>query len=569
MVEALFIEISSIIILAVIVSGIMRMLRQPLIIGYIITGVVAGPFLFNALQSTETISALSHFGIVFLLFVAGLSLNPRMLKSVGKVSILSGLGQIIITTIIGFFIAKFFGFSDIAALYIGIALTFSSTVIIIKLLSDRGNLESLYGKILLGFLLMQDIVAVFVLIIVSSTNSVVVGISITDILFGIAVLGAIIFFSYFALMDVVKRAARSSEFLFLFSIGWLLLISIVFGYLKLSVEIGALLAGISLSMSQHNYEIRMKMNVLRDFFILFFFILLGSQLMLTDVTTYIVPIIVLSVFVLVGNPLIMMAIMGSLKYTKRTSFLAGVSIAQISEFSLIIVALGVALGQINNSILSVVTAIGLITIFGSTYMITHANTMYNKLSRYLGIFERKGRKVDIYKNTKTRQHKIILFGYNRIGFTLLESIKKLKPLVVDYNPEIIKKLRKNGITCRYGDINDEELLSELNLKEVKMIISTIPDIEANQLIINKSKEANKNVIIIAVAHQIDDAIKLYENGASYVLMPYFLGGKHAGEIIKENKFNVKKFMKERTKHINRLKLRKKMQHEHPKPEKDR
>ncbi|MFH1445158.1 MAG: cation:proton antiporter, partial [Nanoarchaeota archaeon] len=145
MIENVFIELSIIIILAVIVSGIMKLLKQPLIIGYIITGILAGPLLLNIVKSTDMVATLSQFGIVFLLFIAGLSLNPKMLKDVGKVSLITGLGQITFTIIIGFFIAIFLGFSDITALYIAIALTFSSTIIIVKLLSDKGDLQTLYG----------------------------------------------------------------------------------------------------------------------------------------------------------------------------------------------------------------------------------------------------------------------------------------------------------------------------------------------------------------------------------------------------------------------------------------
>ncbi len=571
MIESVFIELSIIIILAVVISGLMKLLKQPLIIGYIITGILVGPLLLNIVKSADMVATFSQFGVVFLLFIAGLSLNPRVMKSVGKVSLVTGAGQVLFTTIIGFFIAKFFGFSDIAALYIAIALTFSSTIIIVKLLSDKGDLQTLYGRISVGFLIVQDVIAILILMIISSSAGGfnIMTLTIETILIGIGILSFIGLFSIFVLPRIVKTAAKSQEFLLIFSIGWLLLLAIIFGYLNFSIEIGALLAGISLSVSPYHYEIKLKMNVLRDFFILFFFVLLGSQMIFTNISDFLLPIVIFSIFILVGNPLIVMVLMGLLKYTKRNGFLAGLTVAQISEFSLILVALGVKMGHVSNEILSMVTAIGLMTILGSTYMIMHANKLYSHISKYLGVFERRGRKIDEHIHHKGKRYDIILFGYDRIGFSLFESISNLKKkiLVVDYDPEIITDLAKKGCECRYGDANDTELLNELNFSRAKMIISTIPDIETDLLLIKKVRNVNKKAIIIVVSHQIEGALKLYESGATYVVMPYFLGGEYASTLIQKHGINLNEFLKEKTKHMNHLKMRDKLKHEHPKAEK--
>ncbi len=573
MIESVFIELSIIIILAVAVSGFMKLLKQPLIIGYIITGVLAGPFFLDIVKSTDMVATFSQFGIVFLLFIAGLSLNPRVMKSVGKVSLITGVGQVLFTTLIGFSIAKFFGFSDISALYISIALTFSSTIIIVKLLSDKGDLQTLYGRISVGFLLVQDVIAILILMIISSPAGGldIMTVTIETVLIGVGILSSIALFSVFALPRIMKAAAKSQEFLLLFSIGWLLLMTVVFGYLNFSIEIGALLAGILLSISPYHYEIKLKMNVLRDFFILFFFVLLGSQMIFMDISEFLLPILVFSAFILVGNPLIVMTLMGLLKYTKRNGFLAGLTVAQISEFSLILVALGVKIGHISTEILSMVTTIGLMTILGSTYMITHANKLYPHISKYLNIFERRGRKVDEHVYHKGEDYHILLFGFDRIGFSLLESIKKFnkKFLIIDYDPETITNLAKEGYECKYGDVNDIELLNELNFSKVKMVISTVPDIETNLLLIKRVRETNKNAIIIVVSQQIEGAIKLYESGATYVLMPYFLGGECASTLIEKHGMKLKEFLKEKTMHMNHLKIRGKLKHEHPKAEKHR
>ncbi len=557
MIETMFVELSVIVILAVFVSGIVKLLRQPLVIGYIITGILAGPIFLDIVKSADMVATFSHFGIVFLLFIAGLSLNPKVMKTVGKVSLVAGTGQVAFTTVIGFFIAKLLGFSDIASLYIAIALTFSSTIIIVKLLTDKGDLQTVYGRISVGFLIVQDIIAVLLLMVISSFSGGVYILSLTleVLLVGIGALSFIIIFSIYALPRIIKVIAKSPEFLLLFSIGWLLLLAIIFNLLRFSIEIGALLAGITLSMSQYQYEIKSKMNILRDFFILFFFVLLGSQMVFTNIQQLLIPIIIFSAFILVGNPLIVMTLMGLLRYTKRNSFLAGLTVAQISEFSLILVALGVKVGHVTNDVLSLVTATGLVTIFGSTYLIMNSSKLYSYVSRYLGIFERSGKKIDEHAYHKGEKYDIILFGYEREGLNFLKSIEKLKKkfLIIDYDPEKITDLASSGYECKYGDANDIDLLHELNLSNAKMIISTISSIESNLMLIKKIREVNKDAIIIIVSHHRDDALKLYESGATYVIMPSFLGGEYTSTLIQKYGTNTEEFLHEKIKHINHLK----------------
>ena len=557
MIESVFIELSIVIIIAVIISGILKIFKQPLIIGYVVTGIVAGPLLLNIVKSTDMVATLSHFGIVFLLFIAGLSLNPRIMKSVGKVSLITGIGQVLFTTFLGFFIARFLGFSDIASLYIAIALTFSSTIIIIKLLSDKGDMQALYGRISIGFLIVQDVIAVLILMLISSSTSGfdVTSLTAESIIIGAGLLLSIALFGIFALPKITEIVAKSQELLLLFSIGWLLFLSVVFGYLGFSIEIGALLAGIMLSTSPYHYEIKLKMNILRDFFILFFFVLLGSQMIFINITESLLPIAIFSLFILLGNPLIVMILMGLMKYTKRNGFLAGLTVAQISEFSLIVVALGVKVGHVSNEILSIVTATGLITILGSTYMITYANKIYPRISRFLGVFERRGKKVDEHIYHRGRHHDIILFGYDEVGTSMLKSIKNLgkKFMIIDYDPDKITKLVKDGYDCRYGDANDTEILNELDFSKTSMVVSTIPDAETNLLLTKKIRGMNKDAIIIIISHHSGEALKLYENGATYVIMPYFLGGHHASTLIQKHGLNISEFLKERAKHLNHLK----------------
>lgn len=559
-----FIQISIVIAVVFLVSLVMRMLKQPLIIGYILSGIIVGPFLLNLISDVDIINVFSEFGIAFLLFIVGLHLSPKVIKDVGKISLITGIGQVIFTALIGYFIAVAFGFPTLTAIYIAIALTFSSTIIIMKLLSDRGDLGSLYGKISIGFLLVQDLIAILILMVISSFSS---GTSVlesigTTLLRGIGLIAILIPIGMFVLPKLGKVFARSQEFLFVFSIAWGLGLASLFFYAGLSIEVGALIAGILLSISPYSIEISSKMKPLRDFFIISFFILLGAQMTLGGFGSYLIPALVFSLFILIGNPLIVVILMGIFGYTKRTGFQAGLTVAQISEFSLILIMLGVKMGHVTQEILSFVTFIGLITIAGSTYMIMYAEKIYPRLSKYLKVFERKKIKKE---RVSVKKPEAILFGYNRIGYSILTSLKKInkKYLVVDYNPDVVSALNKFNVPVMYGDAFDPDFIEELDMKQVNLVVSTIPDTEANLALIDMIRNKNKKTIIIVRAHQIDDALELYKKGADYVLTPHFLGGEYVAKMIGELKTEKKQYSKEKQKHMKMLEGRKTLRHNHP------
>lgn len=568
MLPEVFLELTMLLILAAVASGITRLLKQPLIIGYIITGILAGPFFFNIVKSADSIATFANIGVAFLLFMVGLNLNPKLIKEVGKVSVITGAGQVLFTSIIGFLISMSLGFPFLESIYISIALTFSSTIIIMKLLSDKKDTETLYGRISIGFLIVQDIIAIFILMILSSipTGANVFETVIESILIGTGMIIILYFMSVRVFPHLTKSIARSQEYLLLFSISWCFAIAALFYYFNFSIEAGALIAGMTLSITPYHYEISSRMRPLRDFFIILFFILMGSQMVFANISDYIIPSVIFSVFILIGNPLIVMILMGYLGYTRRNGFKAGLTVAQISEFSLVLIALGARLGHLSNEILSLVTVVGLITIAGSTYMIIYSDKIYRHISRYLKVFEKSGRKKDEHRYDKENNYDIVLFGFNRIGFDVFESLKKMKGkiLVIDYDPDIIRKLAEEGIDCRYGDANDTEMLEEINFSKANMVVSTIPDFDTNIMIVNRAIKANKNTIIIVVSHQIDEALRLYDQGASYVIMPHFLGGHYISTMIEENQLSIEKFFGEKASHIEKLKKKKHLGYEHPK-----
>ena len=563
-----FIQFGFIILVVLVASIIMRLLKQPLIIGYILAGILVGPFFLNLVKESETLHVFSEMGIAFLLFIVGLHLSPKVIKEVGKISLVAGIGQILFTALIGYFIGIMLGFSPITAIYIAIALTFSSTIIIMKLLSDKDALEKLYGKIAIGFLLVQDLAHILILIVVSSLAS---GTGASDILFSTLLKGGILMIvlipiSYYALPRLSDFFAKSQEFLFVFAISWGFSLSLLFLYAGFSIEVGALIAGIMLSMSPYSFEISSKLKPLRDFFIISFFIVLGSQMAFGDITHLIVPAIIFSLFILIGNPLIVMILMGILGYSKKTGFMAGLTVAQISEFSLILIVFGVKTGSLTQEILSFITIIGLLTIAGSTYLIIYSEAIFNKLGRFLTIFERKKIKE---RNIPKKNYKYILLGYNRIGFSIIKAFSKITKnfLVVDYDPKVVKKLKKDGIPAIYGDVDDSEFLEDLGLCKASVIVSTIPEKETNQLILEVLKRNKSNPIVLLTGRQIKDALELYEEGANYVILPHFLGGEYTAKLIETAKNDYDFYQKEKIKELKLLKERLKEGHKHPKVEK--
>lgn len=559
----LFAEFSLIITIALVVSIGMHLLRQPLIIGHILTGLVAGPLIVGS-GELETFRLFSEIGIAILLFTVGLNLSPDTIRKFGRVALVTGIGQVVLTTAAGYLIMQVLGYPVIESLYVSVALAFSSTIIILKLITDKGDLDALYAKISIGFLLVQDFIAIlllFLIPLISIEGASLAGVGM-KVALGAVMIAATLAFSFFVMRRLNTFFAKNIELLFLFAIAWGMGIASLFKMGGFSIETGALIAGIGLSTLPSRHEINAKLSPLRDFFIVMFFILLGAQMNLGSIAGHAWIAAILSILVLVGNPLILMSIMGALGYKKRTSLMTGFTVAQISEFSLILLMLGVTQGHVAQDTLSLVTLVGLITIFGSTYLIQYSDRIYQLLAPILGVFER----THAHETTLEREHfPVILFGCNRIGQDFIKKFQERghRFLVVDHNPEIIEGLRREGIAVEYGDARDIDFLGELNLSHVELVVSTIPDAEANLLIVRSVRAQSPNALLMVVAHKVGDAIEHYQEGVDYVILPHFLGGEYAAQLSIELQDDRGKIPAVREKHIESLLLRIKIGHEHP------
>jgi Kef-type K+ transport system membrane component KefB len=539
-----FLELAAILCIAVALGLAGRMLKQPLIVSFILVGLLVGPYGLNLLYSEEKFHLLSEMGIAVLLFVVGLKLDMSLIRTSGRVALATGLGQVIFTSFFGYFICIALGFETITSIYIAVALTFSSTIIIVKLLSDKKEIQSLHGQISIGFLIVQDIMVILAMIILSALGtsneySVMEEILIV-LLKGIGMLVVVILLIRYAMGRIVNLMARTPELLVLFSLAWAIALAAASDFLGFSKEVGAFLGGISLASTQYREVISGRLVSVRDFLLLFFFIHLGSQVNITLIGQQFLPALVLSLFVLIGNPIIVMIILGIMGYRKRTGFLAGLNVAQISEFSLILAALGLSLGQIDEETLGLITLVGLITIGLSTYLINYSHQLYTLVAPALDIFERKFPYREISDDSITHDpYDIIIFGLGMYGNNIAKSLEKwgVKILGVDFDPSLVRRWNRKGRHAQYGDADDPELM-EILPKNAQCVVSTLPEKSINIALIKYLREAGFKGKIAVTSYTGRTAKELELAGADLILLPFVDASDNIISKLKSLKVNV-------------------------------
>lgn len=528
--ENSFVEIAAILGLATLTGIVGQKLRQPLIIMFLATGILAGPSFLGIIHSYEQIELLAHMGIALLLFIVGLKLDLNLIRTTGPVALATGLGQIVFTSLIGFVIAIAMDMTFLSAAYVSVALTFSSTIIIVKLLSDKKEIDSLHGQIALGFLIVQDIAAILALVVLTTLGSSVAGEGPVYLpMLGIAVkgLGMLVIVGLlmrYVIPLLVKRLAHSLELLTLFAIAWAVLLGAGSEVMGFSKEVGAFLAGVSLASTPFRDSIGARLTSLRDFLLLFFFIDLGSRLDWSMVGLQLGSALVFSIFVLIGNPLIVMVIMGWMGYRRRTGFLAGLTVAQISEFSLIVAALGLSIGHITEQTMGLITLVGVVTIFLSTYMILYSYPLYRVLSGPLKIFERRNpyreAAIDTLKDTQSVE--VILVGLGNYGTGLGEDLLRREKAIlgVDFDPVVLERWRNKGVPVLYGDMADPEMHEHLPLNTAAWVISTVRSKPMNLALIQNLKKDGYTGRVAVTAATDQEASEYEQAGVRLVFRPF-------------------------------------------------
>ncbi|MBK6470101.1 MAG: cation:proton antiporter [Betaproteobacteria bacterium] len=540
-----FAEIATLLLACALAGALFVRLKQPALVAYIVVGIVAGPSVLQLVSAHDQVDLLAQVGVVVLLFVVGLKLDLHHVRHLGPVALATGLGQLSFTIVIGFGIVLALGRGWVEALYVAVALTFSSTIIIVKLLSDKRELDSLHGRIAVGFLIVQDLAVVVAMMAMSSlrgaegaAQGALPWLQLAGSLAGRLAAAAVLMFVMmrWVLPPLVAAMARSQELLLVFGLAWGLALAALGEWAGFSKEAGAFLAGFSLASTPYREAISARLAGVRDFLLLFFFIDLGARLELAALGAEVVPALLLSAFVLVGNPLIVMAIMGWMGYRKRTGFLAGLTVAQISEFSIVFVAMGISLGHIGPSALGLTTLVGLVTITLSTYMILYSHPLYERLARWLGVFERRRP----WREADPQAHgghgaapQVVVLGLGRYGARLALKLHQdgVRVLGVDFDPEVVETLRSRGLDLRFGDSQDADFLDSLPLARAAWIISTLPDLESNRHLLRDlaHRDLDGEVAVVARDDRLGAALK--QVGAPVVMYPVRSAVDHVAEQI--------------------------------------
>ncbi|MGY6706552.1 cation:proton antiporter [Roseinatronobacter sp.] len=535
---SIFYEIAMLVLLAAVMGFFGLLARQPLVVAFIAVGVLAGPDALGLVSSTDFIETLSQISIAVLLFLVGLKLDLSLVRNLGKVAVATGLGQVTFTAFFGFLICLTLGLDPVTSLYIAIALTFSSTIIIVKLLSDKQEIGALHGKIALGFLIVQDIFVVLAMVTLSALG---VGMgdeagSFADIALvfvgGAGMVAFVVLFIRYAAEPLLNLISRSPELMVIFAVGWAASLAAAGDMLGFGKELGGLLAGVSLASTQYREAISSRLASLRDFLLLFFFINLGASLDLSTLGDQIGPAIVLSLFVLIGNPLIVLAIMGYMGYRKRTGFLAGLTVAQISEFSLIFMAMGITIGHVGQDAMGLVTLVGLVTIALSVYMITWSHKLFEICEPWLGIFERRNahrETEDTDGSALDRNYDFVIFGLGRYGCRIGQRLHEqgFKVLGIDFDPEALSNWRKMGLSAAFGDATDPEFVAHMDLGAVRAVVSAVPrergsltEADPQLALLHGLTSANYKGKVFLSVQQMAEADDLLKRGASVILKPF-------------------------------------------------
>lgn len=555
--DDIFLQLSFVIVLGAVVSVVMRVLRQPLILGYILTGVLVGPTVLNLLR-LDTFDSFANIGITLLLFIIGLGMNVSVIRRLGSTVFLATTVELLTVGSVGFVVASLLGFTRTEAIISGLCLFFSSTIIIVKILTDKKEQNRLHGQIAIGIILLDDIVATLALLFITAGKNHTAGLGQlgTLVLQGALLATFMILMSNILLPRIVRFVANSQEMLFLFAIGWGFGVASLFEIAGFSIEIGALFAGVSLAGLPYAQEIEARLKPLRDFFVVLFFIVLGKSLTLSGMGEALLPALALAAVVIILKPATIVATLGAMGYSKRVSFMAGIHLSQISEFSIVLAVLTVNSGLADKQLATVITLVAIITIASSSYLTHYDNGLFRVFDRWrLALFERVG----TTERRRAPGYQLVLIGYNRGGQEFIKTFQALhkRYVVIDYDPAVADLLQERHIPNLYGDATDTELLDEIGIHTAKLIISTVSDFETNSQLVRHLNVLNPEVVIVCNANSYEEALQLYELGCSYVIIPHHASSDHLNSLIQRNGIDRRHFDRYRSKHLQRL------EHDHP------
>lgn len=527
--------------------------KQPLLVAYILAGAVLSAFHLVKPEQLEFLAILPEVGLAFLLFLVGMELDLREFRKLGKNILILTLGQVVVTTLLVWLVTH--------VLVIALVTAFTSTILVVKILLEEKELSSLHGRLAIGSLLVEDLLAVLLLmgIAVVQTGELSFGSLAAVFIKGIVLIYIALIAGKKILPRIFTACADSGELLFLTAIGWCLFFvsfSIFWGF---SLAIGAFLAGVSLAQSVYRIQISGKIKPLRDFFIMIFFLDLGTGLSISGVGANLSLALFLLVFAIFVKPLIFILILSFLKYRSHTSFQTGIYISSISEFSLIVMVMATKSQLISPQLLSPVIFATVASFIVSSLEITHRRQIYKYLGRFVKKLERSGIQTSPGGNRGLAlQNHAVLVGCHRAGEIILKGLIPVYGediVILDFNPDVIEELKNGSVNYIYGDVSDPEVLESLGLNRADLIVSTIRDLRDNLFLLDYLEKIQSKAIVIVTAEEVGQAVKLYERGAHYVSLPTDLEGTSVTRVIHEHINDPKWFNQEREKRLGDVKSR--------------
>ncbi len=515
-----------------------RELKQPLIVGYILAGLAIGPLALQLINDYSVIGVLSELGVAFLLFAIGMEIDFSKLSRYKKPVVIGGISQVLITTAIVGFGFPFFGLSFLESVYLGLIVAFSSSVIAIKILTDSKQLNSLEGKLIVGYALVQDLLAVLLLPLLENPQTIFSPQALFSLLAGFAALvitGVVL--SRFVFPRVTNEAAKNHEIFFLTTVSSCFLFIFLSNILQFPLAVGAFIGGLALSRIPFNLEAQNSVHYIRDLFGTVFFVALGLQLKALVFSPLFVMLL-LVVFVL--NPIVFLGISLLQGFGLQTGLGIALALFQASEFSFILARQGLELGQVSQGVFDVAVWVILLSMIATPYMVSLQKPIRDFLVKYFfGLrknwffFERRVKELQKVPREELLFDHIIIAGAGVFGEQLVGSLKDTeKVLVIEQDPDIVQRLIGQKVPAIYSSRNNTSVLDKIGLEQAKLLVVTIPDHRTAQNLVLKARSRNQKLVIFCRSHKVSEALELYESGADMVILPQVMASNYCLQQIK-------------------------------------
>ena len=548
--QSLLSSIALVFIIATACAFVAKLFKQPLILAYLVAGVAIGPEIgFGWVKDKEAVELISEIGLILLLFMIGLEIDLKKLLGAGRTLLVAGISQFVLCIGLGIGLAFLMGFTpgrgNFDWLYLAVTLALSSTLIVVKLLYDKFELTTLPGRITLGVLVCQDIWAIAFLALQPNLYNPQLGTLLESFVKGAGLVLMALGLSWYMLPRLFSFAAKVPELMLIAALAWCFLVSGAAAALGLSREMGALIAGVGMSTFPYNIDVIAKVTNIRDFFVTLFFVALGMQI--PQPTLAIVSSAIgMSLFVLGSRVLTVFPVLYGLGNGLRASLIPSINLAQMSEFSLVIASLGLALKHITSELMATLTFVFAITSILSTYLIAYNHEIQRRLaSLLLKLGLSNGADNDDTADA-TAESAIVFLGCFREASSILHEIEVRsnktdgggilgEVLVIDFNPQVLHELKLRQIKCLYGDIAHMDTLHHAHIHSARIVACTISDAilrgTSNLRLLQQARRLSPRARVIAAADAISSAVELYDQGADFVYIARLHSAHHMAELI--------------------------------------